>query len=78
MASHNAVHFLHNDGKFYKGIIGAYPGFFGTTAFKAMVNNQVKSSTARGIDRLTEAEVTRRGLDDLKAVSRDFWHLKLP
>ena len=78
MACHNAVHFLQNGGKYYKDIVGAYPGFFGTTAFKAMVNNQVKGAKARGLDRLSKAEVSRRGLDDLRAVSRDllacqFW-----
>ena len=72
MACHNAVHFLQNGGKYYKDIIGAYPGFFGATAFKAMVNNQVKSAKVKGLDRLSKAEVTRRGLDDLRAVSRDF------
>ena len=76
MACHNAVQFVQNDGKYYKDIIGAYPGFFGTTAFKAMVNNQVKSAKARGLDRLrkdrgSRIEVERIGLDDLRAVSRD-------
>ena len=73
MACHNAVHFFQNGGKYYKDIIGAYPGFFGATAFKAMVNNQVKSAKAKGLDRLSKAEVTRRGLDDLRAVSREFF-----
>ena len=72
MACHNVVHFVQNGGKYYKDIIGAYPGFFGTTAFKAMVNNQVKSAKVKGLDRLNKAEVVRRGLDDLRAVSRDF------
>ena len=71
MACHNAVQFVQNDGKYYKDIIGAYPGFFGATAFKAMVKNHVKSAKAKGLDRLRKAEVERIGLDDLRAVSRD-------
>ena len=71
MACHNAVQFLQRDGKFYKDIVGAHSGLFGTTAFRAMVNSQVKAAKARGFDRLDDAEVVRRGLEDLRAISRD-------
>ena len=42
--------------------------------FKELVSNHVMVAKAKGLDRLKWSDVARRGLDDLKAVSREVFN----
>ena len=80
MACHNAVQFVQHGGKFYKDIVGSYPqssakSLLGGTphnTFKDLMSGHVKVAKAKGVDhRATKwNDVARRGLEDLKAVSK--------
>jgi len=76
MACHSAIQFVQHSGKFYRDIVGTYPpgksllGVGTAKLFKELVSNHVMVAKAKGLDRLKWSDVARRGLDDLKAVSR--------